>query len=35
MTTVIEEANKAIKRIKKQDNNHVIAHKRGIGELYE
>ena len=35
MTTVIEEANEAIERIKKQDNNNVIAHKRGIGELYE
>ena len=35
MTTVIEEANKAIERIKTQYNNNVIAHKRGIGELYE
>ena len=35
MATVIEEANQAIERIKKQDNNSVIAHKRLIGELYE
>ena len=35
MTTVIEEANEAIERIKKQDNNNLIAHKRLIGELYE
>jgi len=35
MATVIEEANEAIERIKKQDNNSVIAHKRLIGELYE
>ena len=35
MSTVIEEANEAIERIKKQDNNSVIAHKRLIGELYE
>jgi len=35
MATVIEEANEAIERIKKQDNNNVIAHKRLIGELYE
>ena len=35
MATVIEEANEAIERIKKQDNNNVIAHKRGIGEIYE
>jgi hypothetical protein len=35
MATVIEEATEAIERIKKQDNNNVIAHKRLIGELYE
>ena len=35
MATVIEEANEAIERIKKQDNNSIIAHKRLIGELYE
>ena len=35
MATVIEEANEAIERIKKQDDNSVIAHKRLIGELYE
>ena len=35
MAAVIEEANEAIERIKKQDNNSVIAHKRLIGELYE
>ena len=35
MATVIEEADEAIERIKKQDNNNVIAHKRLIGELYE
>ena len=35
MATVIEEANEAIERIKKQDNNNVIAHKRLIGEFYE
>lgn len=35
MATVIEEAAEAIERIKKQDNNSVIAHKRVIGELYE
>ena len=35
MATVIEEASEAIERIKKQDNNSVIAHKRVIGELYE
>ena len=35
MATVIEEANEAIERIKKRDNNSVIAHKRLIGELYE
>ena len=35
MATVIEEANDAIERIKKQDNNRIIAHKRLIGELYE
>ena len=35
MATVIEEANEAIERIEKQDNNSVIAHKRLIGELYE
>ena len=35
MATVIEEAGEAIERIKKQDNNNVIAHKRVIGELYE
>ena len=35
MATVIEEANEAIERIKKQDNNNLIAHKRLIGELYE
>ena len=35
MATVIEEANEAIERIKKQDNNSLIAHKRLIGELYE
>ena len=35
MATVTEEADEAIERIKKQDNNNVIAHKRLIGELYE
>ena len=35
MATVIEEANEAIERIEKQDNNSVLAHKRLIGELYE
>ena len=35
MATVVENANEAIERIKKQDNNSVIAHKRLIGELYE
>ena len=35
MATVIEEANEAIERIKKQDKNGVIAHKRLKGELYE
>ena len=35
MATVIEEADEAIERIKKQDNNNLIALKRLIGELYE
>ena len=35
MATVIEEANEAIERIKKQDNNSLIAHKRLTGELNE
>ena len=35
MATVIEEANEAIERIKKQDKNSIIAHKRLKGELYE
>lgn len=35
MATVIEETHQAIERIKKQDNNSLIAHKRLIGELYE
>ena len=35
MVTVIEEADEAIERIKKQDNNNLIALKRLIGELYE
>ena len=35
MATVIEEATEAIERIKKQDKNSVIAHKRLKGELYE
>ena len=35
MATVIEDANEAIERIKKQDNNNLIAHKRLKGELYE
>ena len=35
MATVIEEATDAIERIKKQDTNSLIAHKRLIGELYE
>ena len=35
MATVIEEANEAIERIKKQDNNDLIAIKRLKGELYE
>jgi len=35
MATVVENADEAIERIKKQDNNSVIAHKRLIGELYE
>ena len=35
MATVIEEANETIERIKKQENNNLIAHKRLIGELYE
>ena len=33
MTTVIEETHEAIERIKKQDKNNVIAHKRLTGEL--
>ena len=35
MAAVIEETHKAIERIKKQDKNNVIAHKRLIGELNE
>jgi hypothetical protein len=35
MATVIEEADEAIERIKKQDKNSIIAHKRLTGELYE
>ena len=35
MTTVIEEAKEAIERIRKQEDNSLIAHKRLIGELYE
>ena len=35
MATVIEETNKAIERIKNQDKNNVIAHKRLTGELNE
>ena len=35
MATVIEETNEAIERIKKQDKNNVIAHKRLTGELNE
>ena len=35
MATVIEETDEAIERIKKQDNNSLIAHKRLKGELYE
>ena len=35
MATVIEEADEAIERIKKQDNNNLIALKRLIGKLYE
>jgi cell wall-associated NlpC family hydrolase len=35
MATVIEETNQAIERIKKQDKNNVIAHKRLTGELNE
>ena len=35
MTTVIEETHEAIERIKKQDKNNVIAHKRLTGELNE
>ena len=35
MATVIEDANEAIERIKKQDKKNVIAHKRLTGELNE
>ena len=35
MATVIEETHQAIERIKKQDKNNVIAHKRLTGELNE
>ena len=35
MTTVIEETNEVVERIKKQDKNSIIAHKRLTGELYE
>ena len=35
MATVIEETNEAIERIKKQDKNNVIAHKRLTGDLNE
>ena len=35
MATVIEETNEAIERIKRQDKNSIIAHKRLTGELYE
>ena len=35
MATVIEEIDEAIERIKKQDNNCLLAHKRLKGELYE
>ena len=35
MATVIEKTNDAIERIKSQEGNKIIAHKRFIGELYE
>ena len=35
MATVIEELSDAIERIKSQEGNNIIAHKRFIGELYE
>ena len=35
MTTVIEKTSDVIERIKSQDGNNVVAHKRLIGELYE
>ena len=35
MTTVIEKTSDAIERIKSQEGNNIIAHKRFIGELYE
>jgi len=35
MATVIEETDEAIERIKKQDNNCLLAHKRLKGDLYE
>ena len=35
MTTVIEKTSDAIKRIKSQEGNNIVAHKRLIGELYE
>jgi NTP pyrophosphatase (non-canonical NTP hydrolase) len=35
MTTEIEETNEVVERIKKQDKNSIIAHKRLTGELYE
>ena len=35
MATVIEKTSDAIERIKSQEGNNIIAHKRLIGELYE
>ena len=35
MTTVIEKTSDAIERIKSQEGNNIIAHKRFIGEVYE
>ena len=35
MATVIEKTTDAIERIKSQEGNNIIAHKRFIGDLYE
>ena len=35
MTTVIEKTSQVIERIKSQEGNNIVAHKRLTGELYE